>query len=188
MDYTYSFIMLITIATLATVMSATHRPTLLQERTSTSHNHENSPKSHSPNPTGPQSCNTGIVLKELKQRRNKKLVRNFYQEVFGDKNVSAIDKYVSRDIYIQHNPTIADGREAFKTAALQWFKDAPKETVDIQRISADGDLVWVHTKAVDNGKISSCIDIFRVHLGKIFEHWDVMQDVPEKSANSHPMF
>jgi predicted SnoaL-like aldol condensation-catalyzing enzyme len=118
---------------------------------------------------------------------NKKLVADFYQEVFGDKNIEAIDKYIG-DTYIQHNPVLADGKDVLKHALTQWFKNAPKEKIDIHHLSAEGDLVYIHTKAVHEGKVSSIIDIFRLENNKIVEHWDVIQAVPEKSANPHPMF
>jgi predicted SnoaL-like aldol condensation-catalyzing enzyme len=75
-----------------------------------------------------------------------------------------------------------------KEAATQWFKGAPKEKIDIQHIAADGDLVFIHLRANMGGKVNSVIDIFRLENGKITEHWDVIQEVPAKSANPHPMF
>ncbi len=118
---------------------------------------------------------------------NKKLVADMYQELFGDKNVEAIDKYIA-ETYIQHNPILPDGRDVLKQAAAQWFKGAPKEKIDIRHLSAEGDLVYIHTRATIGGKVSSVIDIFRIENNKIAEHWDVIQAVPEKSANPHPMF
>lgn len=118
---------------------------------------------------------------------NKKLVADFYQEVFGDKNIAAIDKYIG-EIYIQHNPNLADGKEALKQGLTQWFAGVAKEKIDIQRINAEGNFVYIHTKAKVGTAIFSVIDIFRIENGKIVEHWDVMQKVPEKSANPHPMF
>jgi len=118
---------------------------------------------------------------------NKKLVADLYQELLGDKNVEAIDKYIG-DTYIQHNPILPDGKDVLKQAAAQWFKGAPKEKIAIHHLSAEGDLVYIHTKSIIGGKVSSVIDIFRLENNKIVEHWDVIQAVPEKSANSHPMF
>ncbi len=119
--------------------------------------------------------------------KNKKMVANFYQELFGDKNINAIDEHVG-DVYIQHNPYVADGKQALIDACKQWFKGAPKETIDIQHIGADGNLVFIHTRSHEASKTISVIDIFRIENGKIVEHWDVGQAVPEKAANSHPMF
>lgn len=118
---------------------------------------------------------------------NKKMVAEFYQQLFGDKNPEVILKYLAES-YIQHNPSLPDGRDAIYNAVKVWFKDAPKEKVDIQRIAADGDLVYLHVRSKMGAKTVAVVDIFRIENGKIAEHWDVIQEVPEKSANSHPMF
>jgi len=118
------------------------------------------------------------------EERNKRIVLRFYQELFGDKDLTAIDRYISAAEYIQHNPTVADGSVAFKTAATTWFQGASKVKVDIRRVAADGDLVWVHVK--DGNQ--AIVDIFRLSCGKIVEHWDVIQNIPSSAANTHPMF
>jgi len=118
---------------------------------------------------------------------NKKMVAEFYQEFFGDKNIAAADQYLA-DNYIQHNPALPDGKAALKDGATLWFKGAPKTKIDIQHLSADGNLVYIHTKSKMGDKTISVIDIFRIENGKIAEHWDVIQEVPAKSANNHPMF
>jgi predicted SnoaL-like aldol condensation-catalyzing enzyme len=129
------------------------------------------------------------MLRSVNQQleENKKLVSNLYQEVFGDKNIDAVDKYLA-DNYIQHNPGVADGKEALKAALKVWFKGAPKEKIDIQHIGADGNFVYIHTKSKQGNKTVSVMDIFRIDGNKIVEHWDVLQEVPAKSANDHPMF
>jgi predicted SnoaL-like aldol condensation-catalyzing enzyme len=129
------------------------------------------------------------MLKSVNQQleENKKLVASLYQEIFGDKNIDAVDKYVG-DNYMQHNPAVADGKEALKAALKIWFKGAPKEKIDIQHIGADGNFVYIHTKSKQGNKTISVIDIFRVDGGKVVEHWDVMQEVPARAANDHPMF
>lgn len=125
---------------------------------------------------------------ESLQDKNKKTVLDFYQQMFGDKDVSAVDKYMDVN-YIQHNPTVADGAAAFKNAAKVWFKGAPKTKIDVQHIAADGDLVFIHLKNKNpDGSLKSTIDIFRLKDGKIMEHWDAQQDVPKDAANKHPMF
>ncbi|WP_370895489.1 nuclear transport factor 2 family protein [Chryseobacterium gossypii] len=80
--------------------------------------------------------------------QNKKIVIDFYQQMFGDKDISAVDKYIAPD-YIQHNPNVADGAEAFKKTAAKWFEGKPKTKVDIQHIAAEGDLVFIHIKISD---------------------------------------
>jgi predicted SnoaL-like aldol condensation-catalyzing enzyme len=127
--------------------------------------------------------------KNTKQEEsNKKMVVNFYQKLFGDKDFSVIDKYVEEN-YIQHNPSLADGKDALKKAVSVWLKDVPKGKVDFQHIAADGDLVILHVKTYgQTGKITAITEIFRVKNNKIAEHWDVIQEAPEKSENAHPLF
>jgi len=130
---------------------------------------------------------TDGLKKYQQQESNKKMVIEFYQELFGDKNPDAINKYIG-DKYIQHNPGLPDGKEALLNAVKIWFKDATKEKVDFQHVSADGDLVFLHVRSKSGPKVRAIVDIFRIENGKIVEHCDVIQEVPEKSANEHPMF
>ena len=123
-----------------------------------------------------------------KEEANKKMVMAFYQGLFGDKDYSVIDKYIVKD-YIQHNPSLADGSEALKNAVQVWLKDVPKGKVNFQHTAADGDLVFLHVKTYGaTGKPTAIVEIFKVKNNQIVEHWDVVQEVPEKSANEHPMF
>jgi predicted SnoaL-like aldol condensation-catalyzing enzyme len=130
---------------------------------------------------------TNCEKRMLIQDSNKEMVAKFYQELFGDKDIDAINRYVAED-YIQHNPHVADGRNALTDACKQWFKNARENTIDIRHIAADGDFVFLHTRSQMGSEIFSIIDIFRIKDDKIVEHWDVIQAVPEKAANSHPMF
>jgi predicted SnoaL-like aldol condensation-catalyzing enzyme len=69
-----------------------------------------------------------------------------------------------------------------------WYKGALKEKIDIRHIAADGNFVYLHTRAIENGKPVAVMDIYRVENGKILEHWDVTQAIPEHPVNKHPMF
>jgi len=120
---------------------------------------------------------------------NKKLVVEFYNKIFQDHDVNAALTYLTED-YKQHNPMAATGRKPFIDIFTGYFKAFPDARSEIKRVAADGDLVFVHVHAkmtkTDRG--SAVVDIFRVKDGKIVEHWDVVQAVPEKAANSNTMF
>lgn len=122
---------------------------------------------------------------------NKALVLEFYQRVFGDKDLSAIDQYLSEN-YIQHNPKVPTGRAPLKqmfSDILAKMPNPPKTKVDVRRAAAEGDLVWLHVRTVmPDGQLNAIVDIFRVEGGRIVEHWDVVQPVPEKAANDNGMF
>ena len=123
-------------------------------------------------------------------RRNEELVRNFYQEFFGDLKIeAAANKYLG-DVYIQHNPNLGDGREELIEKAKIWFKGKEPFTVDVRRVFASGDYVFIHTKGKGgkHDKGVSVMDVFMVKNNKLIEHWDTMQDIPEKAANNHPFF
>ena len=120
---------------------------------------------------------------------NKKAVVDFYNAAINDKDFDKAAKYLG-DKYIQHNPVAADGPEGLK-AFLAFLKDKfPNSRSEIKRVFADGDFVILHVHAVrEPGTRGSAIfDIFRLENGKIVEHWDAIQPVPEKPANNNGMF
>lgn len=120
---------------------------------------------------------------------NKKVVTDFYQDLFGNQNYHNIDKYVG-PIYIQHNPNVADGREALQQMLPVWFKDAPKYQLDFNLVIAEKDLVFVQVITEKEGNRTSTMDVFRVTNGKISEHWDAFNTFKkgDKSANDNPLF
>ena len=134
----------------------------------------------------------GNVLAADKQNadQNKLVVKKFYDLAFTQhKAKEAADLYLNAD-YIQHNPNVATGRQAFVDFFVPYFKKNPDARSEIKRVVADGSLVVLHVHARtdkhDAGR--AVVDIFRVDGGKIVEHWDVMQPIPDKSANSNSMF
>lgn len=124
------------------------------------------------------------------QEQNKKLVREFYEMAFNQhKPTEAAKKYIG-DKYIQHNPHVPNGAKPFYEYFESFFKANPDSHVEIKRALADGDLVVLHLHSKQNktdlGR--AIVDIFRVENGKIVEHWDVIQAVPEKTASGNSMF
>lgn len=121
--------------------------------------------------------------------KNKRLVVEFYNKIFQKHDVDAALTYLTED-YKQHNPFAATGRKAFMDFFKSYFKAAPDAYSEIKRVAAEGDLVYLHVHAKQNktDRGSAVVDILRVKDGKIVEHWDVVQAIPEKSANSNTMF
>lgn len=120
---------------------------------------------------------------------NRQLVLNFYDRFFNKHETEQASKVVAEN-YIQHNPEVPDGKEPFVSYFTSFFKDNPESHALVVRSAVDGDLVWLHVHST-NGKNDpgqSVLDIFRVKDGKIVEHWDVIQDVPAKAANTNTMF
>ena len=123
------------------------------------------------------------------QEANKKNVVEFYNKALNDKDFAAASKYLGSR-YTQHNPVAADGPEGLK-GFIQFLRDKfPNSRSEIKRVFADGDYVIVHVHAVrePGTRGNAIIDIFRLEKGKVVEHWDVTQPIPEKAANDNTMF
>jgi predicted SnoaL-like aldol condensation-catalyzing enzyme len=120
---------------------------------------------------------------------NKKAVVEFYEKGLNQKDFDAAAKYLGAR-YVQHNPSAADGAEGFR-GFLQFLRDKfPNSHSEIKRVFADGDFVILHVHAVrePGTRGVAIVDIFKLENGKIVEHWDVRQDIPEKPANNNTMF
>jgi len=120
---------------------------------------------------------------------NKKVVAAFYEAGLNKKDFDAASKYFGSK-YIQHNPGAPDGIEGFKTFVNFLRSKFPNSHSEIKKVFADGDYVILHVHAVrEPGTLGRAIvDIFRLENGKIVEHWDVAQDIPEKMPHGNGMF
>jgi predicted SnoaL-like aldol condensation-catalyzing enzyme len=131
----------------------------------------------------------GSAAQAQNAEANKKAVVEFYNKALNDKDFEAASRYLGPR-YTQHNPSAADGPEGLK-AFLGFLRDKfPRSHSEIKRVFAEGDYVILHVHAVrePGTRGRAIVDIFKLENGKVVEHWDVAQDVPEKAANQNGMF
>ena len=121
---------------------------------------------------------------------NKQTVLAYLITAFNEKKpAEAVEKYGGSH-YIQHNPQAPDGFEAFVQFVGGFLEQFPQLSLDIKRAVAEGDMVVSHSllKTSPEDRGTAVADFFRLEDGKVVEHWDVMQPIPESAAIEHPMF
>ena len=128
-------------------------------------------------PVTPKNASEATVLALLDTAFNQRQVDKAFREYVGS-------------YYRQHDPMVADGKQAIIDGLRQWLPATPDLHYEFQHVNSDGDRVIVHSLVTegkaDRGK--AVVDIFRLEHGKVVEHWDVAQPVPEKALNDNTMF
>jgi predicted SnoaL-like aldol condensation-catalyzing enzyme len=143
-------------------------------------------------------CATGIALpafpadgQQAIEARNKQIAIEFYNAALNEKNWEKTRSMIG-DRYVQHNLNAIDGPEGLK-AHIEFLKrDFPNNRGEIKHALADGDLValHVHNRRSPELRGNAVVDIFRIENGKVVEHWDVVQAIPDpdKAKNKNTMF
>ena len=113
----------------------------------------------------------------------------FYRNAFLGEPQKAVELFVGNE-YIQHNPLVGNGKEAFIAYFNRMHREYPDKSIEFVRSSAEGNMVALHTHQTwPEGEEYVTMDFFRFDdNGKIVEHWDVIQRIPEETANGNTMF
>ena len=133
---------------------------------------------------------TGVISRAAVAQQNTAVVLAFLDTVFNKHEVEQAFRLYVAPQYRQHNPMVADSSEAAMQALTRYTHELyPELRQEVRRTVAQGDLVAVHSRFFkhaadrDSGQGQVVVDIFRLEHGKIVEQWDVVQDIPAKSAN-----
>jgi predicted SnoaL-like aldol condensation-catalyzing enzyme len=132
----------------------------------------------------------GLAAKDLKKEElNRKVVLEFYELAINRKKAEALDRYFGNR-YTQHNPMAADGPGGLKGFIGYMKEKMPRARAKIKKVFTDGDYVILHVHFIPEpgSRGQAVVDIFKLEDGKVVEHWDVIQDIPEKAANKNGMF
>lgn len=121
--------------------------------------------------------------------RNKKNAVVFYKTAYMGDPEAAVNAYVGEE-YIQHNPLVDNGKEAFTAYFSEMARDYPDKQIHFVRAVAEGDLVALHTHQIwPDGVEYVTMDFFRFNPeGKIVEHWDAIQEIPKETKNGNTMY
>jgi predicted SnoaL-like aldol condensation-catalyzing enzyme len=129
------------------------------------------------------------MTRTSEEQKNLDLVLAMFANVLEPMDSSAVDRYIHPE-YIQHNPTVAPGRDALKAFLDHIRQLSPHATHDIKRAFVDGDHVIVHynVRRWEGDKGFAVMDVFRIENDLIREHWDVVQDVVLDGPNPNSQF
>ncbi len=140
-------------------------------------------KHSTPNPSGHTMIDGVTKVADLdKTEENRELVRSFVNEVLINSQLSRLEDFIHEKDYTEHNPHIADGLDALRTALSNSSSD--KSIIQynkVHRILAEGNFILSISEGLRNGIHTSYNDLFRVSEGKIVEHWDTTEAVPPKT-------
>jgi predicted SnoaL-like aldol condensation-catalyzing enzyme len=121
--------------------------------------------------------------------QNKENAIAYYKMAYEGNPQKAVDLYVGDD-YIQHNPLVGDGKQPFIDYFERMGQEYPDKSIEFVRAIAQGDLVALHTHQIWPGDDQYVtMDFFRFDdNGKIVEHWDAIQQIPEENLNGNTMY
>lgn len=141
-----------------------------------------------PNPSGRTMIDGATEIADLeKTDSNKALVTAFVNDVLVSGKLEKLAGYFDGDNYLQHNPAIADGLSGLGAALRAMAEQGiTMKYTRVHKVLGQGNFVLVISEGEFAGKPTSFYDLFRVHQGKIAEHWDTMETIPARADWKNP--
>ena len=135
------------------------------------------------------AANLGMQRDMVQEEENIRIAMEFYDLLLNQKDWEAGAKMIGNR-YVQHNPNAVDGIEGVKGHIEMLARDFPQNRGEIKRAFSRGDLValHIHNKRSPELRGNAIVDMFRIEGGKVVEHWDVVQAIPERALNDTTMF
>ncbi|MGW8331409.1 nuclear transport factor 2 family protein [Streptomyces sp. NPDC055897] len=117
------------------------------------------------------------------------LVRDYIENIWNEGQTERADEYLAERL-IQHNPNLPDGRKPLVEFIEGFRKQLPEARFEIRRIAGDDGLVFTHShfRPQPGHRGMVVVDVFRIDDGRIVEHWDVREDVPETTVSGHDVY
>lgn len=136
-----------------------------------------------PNPSGHSMTDGPTDAVDLdKTADNKTLVAAFVDDILVNGRMEKLGAYIEGDAYTQHNPQIADGLSGLGAALKAMAAAGVTMKYDrVHQVLGKGNFVLTVSEGSFAGKHTSFYDLFRVHNGKIVEHWDTIEAIPAQS-------
>ncbi|MEL7121179.1 MAG: nuclear transport factor 2 family protein [Bacteroidota bacterium] len=129
------------------------------------------------------------VMDLEKTDENKALIRKFMWDILMGENPNKITEYINSEHYHQHNPQIKDQLSGLlETIQELTEQDNMFQYDKVHRVIGEGNFVLAQSEGAWSGKPQVFYDLFRVESGKLVEHWDVIQEIPENMAHDNTMF
>ncbi|MES2003315.1 MAG: hypothetical protein V4450_02245 [Bacteroidota bacterium] len=143
---------------------------------------DNLQETEKPNQSNRTMIDGEAEVKDLdKTEANKQVAKGFVADILMDANYDKIANYIDKDKYIQHNPSIGDGLQAFVAMQLPKLKDGTLlRHTTLYHVLGEGNFVLTVSEAKTNTIDKSFYNLFRIENGKIVEHWDIIEEIPSK--------
>ncbi|MDI3422631.1 nuclear transport factor 2 family protein [Streptomyces luteolus] len=120
---------------------------------------------------------------EKSLQANKDLVAEYIGLFYNDKDFDRARQLLTED-FVNHHHGVGTGRDRTVESFSGVAAAMPGFSLTVRRMVAEGDQVWTHSVArpAPDAQPAVVVDIWRIEDGRLAEHWDVGQGVPEDAS------